>query len=254
MPRKARNNLKGKYFHIVVQGLNKEYIFDKEPYILKYKETMYQKSKEIGINILAYCIMNNHVHILVYTSEIQRVSKFMQSLNTSYSKFYNKNEKRVGYVFKDRFYTQEIYDRNQLYICLKYIHNNPVKAKKCKKMEDYKYSSYLEFFEEKNIISEESIKRLFKEKENYISIFNFIHKNINEEDDEKIFDIKELDIETFIKQIEQTYKKSIKELKKDKEMLGKIIKSARRLTDVTFEELSRILGISKSTVGNYVKK
>lgn len=254
MPRKARNNLKGKYFHIVVQGLNKEYIFDKESYILKYKETMYQKSKEIGINILAYCIMNNHVHILVYTSEIQRVSKFMQSLNTSYSKFYNKNEKRVGYVFKDRFYTQEIYDRNQLYICLKYIHNNPVKAKICKKMENYKYSSYLEFFEEKNIISEESIKILFEEKENYISIFNFIHKNINEEDDEKIFDIKELDIETFIKQIEQTYKKSIKELKKDKETLGKIIKSARRLTDVTFEELSRILGISKSTVGNYVKK
>ena len=106
---------------------------------------MCKKIKEEDVSILAYCIMNNNVHILVYSENIQKISKFMQKLNTSYSKFYNKIEKRTGYVFKDRFYTQEIFDRKQLYNCLRYIHNNPVKAKICKDMKSYKYSSYYEY-------------------------------------------------------------------------------------------------------------
>lgn len=129
MPRKARKNMNSNYFHVIVQGMNKEAIFNKELYIRKYLKELKLKSQEYdNIKILAYCMMNNHAHLLIFTKEIESLSKFMQRINNSYSNFYNKINNRVGFVFRDRYYTQEILDQRQLYTCLRYIHNNPVKA------------------------------------------------------------------------------------------------------------------------------
>lgn len=57
---------------------------------------------------MAYCIMNNHVHLLVYSEEVQKLSKMMQKINTAYAKYYNECNERVGYVFRDRYLSQPI--------------------------------------------------------------------------------------------------------------------------------------------------
>lgn len=251
MPRVARKNLRGNFFHIVVQGLNKEYIFDKEKYICKYKTIMFEKLKKVDITILGYCIMSNHAHILIFSEEIATISKYMQLLNSTYSNFYNNQEKRVGYVFKDRFYSQEILNRKHLYNCLKYIHNNPIKSGICKNMNEYPHSSYNEFLKERYIITSQSIELLF-DNNNYIEQFYELHSCVYEETE--IFDIKDMDIETFIKMIEQEMQIKIGEVKKDKVLLEKVIKDARNFTDVSLEELAKIIKVSKSTIGNYEKK
>lgn len=251
MPRVARNNLKGNFFHIVVQGLNKEYIFGKEKYICKYRTIMFEKLKKVNITILGYCIMSNHVHILIFSEKFCKISKYMQLLNTTYSNFYNKQEKRVGYVFKDRFYSQEILNKRHLYNCLKYIHNNPIKSGICKNMNEYPYSSYNEFLRKRYIITTQSINLLF-DSNNYIKDFNELHNCVYEETE--IFDIKELDINDFIRSVEEENQIKIEEVKKDKVLLEKIIKDARKFTDVTLEELAKIVRVSKSTIGNYDKK
>ena len=251
MPRKSRKNLQGNFFHIVTQGLNKQYIFNEEKYRKKYRTIMFDKLQRVNVTILAYCIMNNHSHILIYCENIDMISKYMQLLNTTYSNFFNREEKRVGYVFKDRFFSQEILDSRHLYSCLKYIHDNPIKASICKKAYEYPYSSYNEFIRKKYIITDKSINILFGNSDNYISYFNNIHDKLYE--DLEIFDIKELNIYDIIKNFEIENKIQIQDLKKNKELLKKVIKDARKMTDVTLNELAKILGISKSTVGNYAK-
>lgn len=83
--------------------------------------------------------------------------------------------------------------------------------------------------------------------------FKIIHNESNEDDGDFI-DIKEKHISEFISEIEEIYNKDISEIKHEKNILKKVIKKARSETNATLEELAKILGISKSTVGNYCKK
>ena len=62
--RVARKNYTSSHFHIVVKGINGEYIFRKKEYMEKYKNLLKKNLINHQVNILAYCIMNNHAHIL----------------------------------------------------------------------------------------------------------------------------------------------------------------------------------------------
>lgn len=254
MPRKARNNQISGYYHVMSQGINKEYIFNKKSYIEKYKELMLKKSKGLDINILSYCIMNNHVHILINTNKISNLSKYMQKLNTTYSNFYNKNNKRVGYVFRDRFLSQEILSEKQLLYCMRYIHYNPVKAGIVKFVSDYQYSSYNEFIGKRYIINDKCIKIIFSDLNNYKKMFRELHDMDNKVYDESFIDIKYKEIKEYIKYVENKYKLQAKQIKTNKKLLEKVIKTARETTSVTVRELAEILEISKSTISNYEKK
>ena len=100
---------------------------------------------------MAYCIMNNHVHLLVYSEEVQKLSKMMQKINTAYAKYYNECNERVGYVFRDRYLSQPIRTQVQIINCVRYIHDNPVKAKMVKDASEYKFSNYTEFYCKENL-------------------------------------------------------------------------------------------------------
>ena len=178
MPRKARNQLVGNYFHIMIQGIKKEYIFDKDIYKKKYIQILSKHSQKENVKIIAYCVMSNHVHLLMYIENIQDMSKFMHDINAEYGQYYNAIKNRVGFVFRNRFNTQEILDINHLRACVAYIHKNPVKAEMVKHESLYQYSSYNEYFEENKIISYEGIKLLFgtTAKEKYIEDFIKIHE------------------------------------------------------------------------------
>ena len=110
---------------------------------------MEKNLEERNIKIIAFCIMNNHAHLLINTDEIQELSKYMQKLNSMYAKYYNHMEnKRVGYVFRDRYKSEPILDKKQLLQCIKYIHQNPVKAGMIKDSKEYPYSS-CHFYQDK---------------------------------------------------------------------------------------------------------
>lgn len=142
MPRFPRSNINTNFFHVMVQGINKSYIFEYPEDIKYYIKILYTTKKEYNIKIMAYCIMNNHAHMLLKTEKINILSAFMHKVNTSYALYYNKKYNRVGYVFRDRYKSEGIYDKKHLCHCIKYIYDNPVKAKICNKPEEYKYSNY----------------------------------------------------------------------------------------------------------------
>lgn len=252
MPRKARKISESNYHHVIVQGINKEYIFKRTEDIEKFKEIIIVKLQEVHIEILGYCIMNNHAHFLIFSKTNEELSKFMQKVNTSYSKYYNKVTKRVGYVFRDRYYSQDILSHKQLYNCLKYIHNNPVKAG-ISRIENYKYSSYNEFLNKKEIITSKGIELLFGATKEYKEEFYRIHTS-KVYLDEQFYDLKEKDILEIIREFEKKHEKNIKEIKDNNKLLKEIIHIARQETDVTITELADLIGVSKSLVGNYTKR
>ena len=81
MPRYPRKYLKTCFFHVITQGINKSYIFKSDDEIKYYIKIMYSLKDEYDIKIIAYCIMNNHAHILMESSNIQNLSKYIQRLN-----------------------------------------------------------------------------------------------------------------------------------------------------------------------------
>ena len=181
MSRIARNKYKASFFHVIVQGINREYIFEEEKYIKEYLRLLKKYEKQFDICIIAYCIMNNHAHILLAINNIEEMSKFMQKVNSIYAQYYNYIKKRVGYVYRGRFVSELIIDRRYFIKCINYIHQNPVKALIVERAEEYKYSSYNEYFNNKNIYKSERINILERvlQTDNYREILILNNKNIN---------------------------------------------------------------------------
>lgn len=143
MARIARRYNNASFFHVIVQGIGKEEIFFKERYKNEYLKLMIEKSNKANIDIICYCIMNNHAHFILHVADINELSEIMQKTNSVYARYYNYMENgRVGYVFKGRFLSKAINNRRYLINCVKYIHNNPVKARIIKHCAEYKFSSY----------------------------------------------------------------------------------------------------------------
>lgn len=182
MSRIARNKYKASFFHVIIQGINKEYIFEEERYIKQYLKLLKKYEKQFDLCIIAYCIMNNHAHILLSINKIEDMSKFMQKVNSMYANYYNYiNKNRVGYVYRGRFISEPILDKRYFIKYINYIHQNPVKALMVEKAEDYIYSSYNEYLNDKNILKSKRIDILKSvlETENYKEILTSNNKNIN---------------------------------------------------------------------------
>lgn len=178
MSRIARENIKTPFLHVMVQGVNKEYIFNKESYIKMYLSIFNKYKQDYEITLIAYCIMNNHAHFLVYTEDIKGLGRFMQKVNLIYASKYNELESRVGVLFRNRYKTEPIEDRKYLLNCIKYIHNNPVKAGIVNRCEDYRYSSYNDYVKNIGIAKSDILKSIFGQNCNYILLFERTYDRI----------------------------------------------------------------------------
>lgn len=174
MPRRARRDVNSNFSHVMVQGIEKKYIFHTDFYKNKFYKIMLDKVIDGQMYIVAYCIMGNHAHILLNTQNVNVLSKYMKSVDTAFAKFYNESENRVGYLFRDRFRSEPINTEQQLYNCIAYIHNNPVKANLVSKPDEYIYSSYNDYILKKNIFDENLAMQIFGTKQ-YLDLFKFIH-------------------------------------------------------------------------------
>lgn len=253
MSRISRKNLNSNYFHVMVQGINKEYIFNTDNDKYKYKNIIKDCLFTLQENspvVLSYCFMDNHSHFIFHTNDFKKLSNFMHQINMQYSKYYNKINNRVGYVFRDRFKVQEINSYEQLYNCLKYIHNNPVKAKICKSMADYNFSSYNEFIGKRDIITDKSIELLFGTSIGFLRTFENIHKTYLSED---FLDVKDITLEEFTEQFLIVNNCTVSQLLNSVKSLKAYVKQAKKETDCTLLDISNLLKIPQSTIGYYYR-
>lgn len=244
MPRIARKDLKSTYHHIIVQGINREYIFEQDYQKEYYKLLLKNNLKDINVNVLAYCIMDNHAHILIQSNDTTEITKLMQKTNTSYARYYNNINKRVGYVFRDRYYVQDIVDERQLMNCISYIHKNPIKANIVNNLSEYKYSSYSEYFNKDSLVNKEGIKLVFGADKNYKETFKQIHEIDNIENISEIFDEiidSKIVIDKFLKDNELTFSKILL----DEIKLGELLLKLRFESRISLRKMSEIFNINK---------
>lgn len=175
MSRVPRESLNSKYFHVIVQGIEKKYIFNNYRYKEKYRNLLIENLKKQNVELLAYCIMDNHAHMLIYSEKIIELSAYMQRVNTSFAVYYNKSKGRVGYLFRERFRSVPIKSDKQLYRTLIYIHLNPIAAQICNYPEKYYFSSYNDYCNKRGIVTDNVLERMKFEKNNYKKTFQFIH-------------------------------------------------------------------------------
>ena len=250
MPRVSRKSLKSNYFHVITQGIEKSYIFEKDKCKEIYIRMLLNKLKEYNLNLLSYCIMGNHAHMLVYTQKIEQLSKYMQCVNTAFALYYNKSHNRVGYVFANRFKSEEIKELSHLHRTLVYIHLNPVTAGICNKPEEYQYSSYGDFIRRIGIATNENLDLLRLPRENFKSFFEFMHSiRIQKIEYKKMMSLKEKEarIDEYIREHQiidvifqsKKVKKMISELEKEKISFSQIAKhlylSTKRLKEIISE-------------------
>lgn len=155
----AKNTLKtyveNGYYHLYNRGVEKRIIFkDKEDYstflsLLKNyltqnplspfsRRTLYGR-----IELLSYCLMPNHFHLLVKQVDKNAISDFIRRLCTTYSMYFNRRYKRTGTLFESR-YKASLIDQNEYLLHLsRYFHQNPINTlKRGQKLDGYFYSSY----------------------------------------------------------------------------------------------------------------
>lgn len=147
MPRHARVKSETGIYHIMSRGINREDIFHEADDYLKYLDALYQVKGSTHFQILGYCLMPNHVHLLVREGE-EDISNTMKRIGVRYAPWYNRKYQRNGHVFQGRYKSENVEDDTYLLTVIRYIHQNPVKAGFISKPEEYKYSSCQDYYNE----------------------------------------------------------------------------------------------------------
>lgn len=237
MSRTTRNNMKdSSFFHIMTQGINKEKIFNTKENKEKYLKLIYKNNE--GIEIIAYCIMSNHAHILVKIDSIDNMQQWMKKVNTGYAMYYNRRNDRVGYVFRDRYKSQVIRNEKHLYTCIDYIHENPVKAHICGKKEEYDFSSYISKYKG----NQNEVKMQIAQ------MFNNIEENSKKEKFEFIEseeESKEENCQNIINDFLNEKGIYVEQLIKREKILIELIKILKFQNNISYRIMEKILGISR---------
>ncbi len=234
----------------MVQGLNKEYIFNENYYKDKYINLIREYMKKYNIIVLSYCIMDNHAHLLIYTEQINQLSMFMQNINSKFALYYNKDLTRVGYVFRGRYNSQYINNKEYLLNCLNYIHMNPVNANITKKPEEYKYSTYNDYLTKTGIVNDIVLNKVFDREENYLNTF----LNISDKEFEVMdIDREEKNFEIATEIFLEKNKTTIEEIKQNKEMLDKFCTEIIVNKKYRQVKVVKLLNVDASVISKLVK-
>jgi putative transposase len=155
------------YHHLYNRGANKAKIFFNDADYKIFGKRLHKYKKKYLVEVLCYCLMPNHFHIFArQTLEEYPLSKFISALTNSYTKSINKKYSRTGVLFQGRTKNKIIHDETAFSHLVRYILLNPVKAKLCKKFEDYEYSSAKELLGLKDMsITDKTILSYFSDGE-----------------------------------------------------------------------------------------
>ena len=158
MARAARQLSESGYMHLIVRGIGRQVLFEDRMDRVRYLSLLRRFSEETGVSVCAYCLMENHVHLLVYDPKGQ-TPLLMKKLGVCYAQHFNRKYDRVGHLFQDRYQSEAIEDDGYFLTVYRYILNNPEKAGICKAA-DYEWSSYSQYDDPAAFIDRKLLREL----------------------------------------------------------------------------------------------
>jgi len=142
---KYRSCYPGAYYHLYNRGIQKQNIFFNDEDYVFYLQKLRQVKEKQKASVICYCLMPNHVHLLVRQDSEIPICKFLASLHTGYSMYINRKYNKVGHLFQGRFKQKNIENDEYLLQLAGYIHLNPLVDGFKGKLEDYQWSSYPDY-------------------------------------------------------------------------------------------------------------
>jgi putative transposase len=142
MPRARRIVPYNAALHVICRGNNRQNVFFNEGDKLKYYTLLRELKDENKVDIFHYCLMDNHVHIILFLNPENTISRFMKQVNLRYFYYYRKRYGYFGHLWQDRFRSNVIEIDSYLLQCGKYIELNPVRAGMVSAPGQYQFSSY----------------------------------------------------------------------------------------------------------------
>ena len=141
------------FYHVYNRGHNKQTIFHDAKDYRRYLKRLGEYLKKHDVTLLAYCLMPNHLHLLLRQDSDELIDRFIHRLHTAYTMYFNKKYERVGAVFQGRFKAKLIDTDEYLLHVSRYIHINPIELFDTHaqgpalgvELEDYPWSSYEEY-------------------------------------------------------------------------------------------------------------
>ncbi len=204
MSRGPREYCESGIYHVMFRGHNKtELFFDKRDYE-KFLELLQELKEKKKFQIYAYCLMTNHVHLVIKETEPKDVSDIMKRLIGMYTQWFNYKYGKSGSLTESRYKSRTVETDEYFIHLVRYVHQNPIKAGIAENINDYNWSSYNSYLADnpglidKNFLFEILPKHTYEEfhVENENNEFGLYHDDeIN--DTEVIFAIKAMGIDDF---------------------------------------------------------
>ena len=251
MPRNHRIMSSTGVYHIILRSINQHIIFEDDSDYQKFLFILKDCKKKYDIDIYAYCLMDNHIHMMIYAPS-DKLSKFFQSLETRFVHWYNTKYLRFGHLFQDRFFSKPIECVKAFLSVLVYIHNNPVKANMCRYASEYRWSSYNAFYGAKdplvNVLFSYNIAGTKEFLLNYFSkepddSDNSLFENDHREKDHFFTDEKALQIFKSVTNLSSTSAATYLTKVKRNEYVRQLKKEG-----LTVRQIARTMDISESTI------
>ena len=141
MPRMGRAVLPDYPHHIIQRGHNRQVVFAEAGDFERYLETLADFKDIYGVKVYAWCLMTNHVHLLVAPENMAGLGQLMKRLAGRQTRYHNRLEGRTGTLWESRYKSSPVDSDGYLLACARYIELNPVRARMVALPEEYPWSS-----------------------------------------------------------------------------------------------------------------
>lgn len=244
MARRHRIEYEGAFYHVVTRGNQKQKVFRDTHDFQKYLTLLGSYKQRYHFRLYAYVLMGNHVHLLIETGDIP-LSRILQGINQSYTMYFNKKYDTVGHLFQGR-YKAILCDRDRYLLeLLKYIHQNPLRARLAESPTIYRWSShraYLAGTDVTGLVDTETVLSMFSEykgraRKHYEAFMND-GTSIKKEEVYATIDQRLLGDEKFIEHVTEKYHGEVRrERRKKGYTLAQITTAVEKRYPITLREL-----------------
>lgn len=142
MPRRLRIDLPGVPQHVIQRGVDRQPVFFSDDDCRFYLDWLATYSQRRGVSLHAYCLMTNHLHLVMTAPSVAEMGGLMQDMGRRYVQYVNRTYKRSGGLWQGRYKSSYIQTERYLLACQRYVELNPVRADMVKAPGDYRWSSY----------------------------------------------------------------------------------------------------------------
>ena len=244
MPRTARVYSQSGYYHVINRGVGQQILFEDNADYSYFLQLLNRNAREENVEIIAYCLMNNHIHLLLHAES--GPDKIMHRISTSYATYFNAKYTRPGHLFQGRYKSEPLESERALLAVVRYIHNNPSAARICSK-ERYAWSSWHAYTGTPGFVSTELVLQLTGGIENFLRLsesdekvdcLDFHNsKRLNDEDAERIVrNILHLESGTMVQSMDRKQRNSSLRLLKEQ---GLSVRQIQRLTGISQGVITR---------------